>query len=83
LTYLGEILLAIHKDKTPVAGAFAWDRVIIRLSLKAMLDNAEWSNGLSVRFGIQHVNYTTLERTYKRSALSMCEYKLVLRACSR
>ncbi|KAK0443328.1 glycoside hydrolase superfamily [Desarmillaria tabescens] len=36
-----------------------------------MLDNAEWASGTSVRFGIQHVNYTTLERTYKRSVLSL------------
>ncbi|TFK32364.1 glycoside hydrolase superfamily [Crucibulum laeve] len=64
LSYLGEILLAIHEDKTPVAGIFAW----------AMLDNAEWSSGLSAKFGIQHVNYTTLERTYKRSALSLSEF---------
>ncbi|RDB25895.1 Beta-glucosidase 7 [Hypsizygus marmoreus] len=50
MTYLGEILLAIHEDKLPIAGTFAW----------AMLDNAEWSSGLSARFGIQHVNYTTV-----------------------
>lgn len=24
MTYLGEILLAIHEDKIPIAGAFAW-----------------------------------------------------------
>lgn len=28
---------------------------------------------LSCRFGIQYVNYTTLERTYKRSAFALCE----------
>ncbi|GLB40933.1 putative glycosyl hydrolase 1 family protein [Lyophyllum shimeji] len=64
MTYLGEILRAIHEDKLPIAGTFAW----------AMLDNAEWSSGLSARFGIQHVNYTTLQRTYKRSALSLSEF---------
>ncbi|PBK66076.1 glycoside hydrolase [Armillaria solidipes] len=64
LTYLGEMLLSIHEDGVPVQGAFAW----------AMLDNAEWASGTSVRFGIQHVNYTTLERTYKRSALSLAEF---------
>ncbi|KAF5370941.1 hypothetical protein D9615_009790 [Tricholomella constricta] len=64
MTYLGEILRAIHEDKLPIAGTFAW----------AMLDNAEWNSGLSARFGIQHVNYTTLERTYKRSALSLSEF---------
>lgn len=64
MTYLGEILRAIHEDQLPIAGTFAW----------AMLDNAEWNSGLSARFGIQHVNYTTLERTYKRSALSLFEF---------
>ncbi|CAA7270536.1 unnamed protein product [Cyclocybe aegerita] len=64
MTYLGEILLAIHEDKLPIAGIFAW----------AMIDNAEWNSGTSARFGIQHVNYTTLERTYKRSALSLSEF---------
>ncbi|KAJ7267247.1 glycoside hydrolase superfamily [Mycena rebaudengoi] len=64
MTYLGEILLSIHEDKLPIAGAFAW----------AMIDNAEWNSGLSARFGIQHVNYTTLERTYKRSALSLSAF---------
>ncbi|KAK0199710.1 glycoside hydrolase superfamily [Desarmillaria ectypa] len=64
LTYLGEMLLSIHEDGIPIQGAFAW----------AMLDNAEWITGTSNRFGIQHVNYTTLERTYKRSALSLAEF---------
>jgi len=41
-----------------------------------MVDNAEWTDGLSMRFGIQYVNYTTLERTYKRSAMALCEFIL-------
>ncbi|KAJ7251123.1 glycoside hydrolase family 1 protein [Mycena haematopus] len=64
MTYLGQILLSIHEDRVPIMGAFAW----------AMIDNAEWNDGLSAKFGIQHVNYTTLERTYKRSALSLSEF---------
>ncbi|KAF7313927.1 Glycoside hydrolase family 1 protein [Mycena chlorophos] len=71
MTYLGQILLSIHEDGVPIAGAFAW----------AMLDNAEWNIGLSAKFGIQYVNYTTLERVYKRSALSLCErYFALMRA---
>jgi len=27
----------------------------------------EWNSGYGVRFGIQHVNYTTQERSYKAS----------------
>ncbi|KAK0186388.1 glycoside hydrolase superfamily [Armillaria mellea] len=64
LTYLGEMLLSIHEDGVPIQGAFTW----------AMIDDAEWQGGTSVRFGIQHVDYTTLERTYKRSALSLAEF---------
>ena len=40
----------------------------------AMVDNAEWASGLAVKFGIQHVNYTTFERTYKRSAFALSEF---------
>ncbi|KAJ7779243.1 glycoside hydrolase family 1 protein, partial [Mycena metata] len=64
MTYLGQILLAIHEDGVPIMGAFAW----------AMVDNAEWNSGLSAKFGIQYVNYTTLERSYKRSALALSEF---------
>ncbi|KAJ7041017.1 glycoside hydrolase superfamily [Mycena alexandri] len=64
MTYLGQILLAIHEDGVPIMGAFAW----------AMIDNAEWNSGLSAKFGIQHVNYTTLERSYKRSAFALSEF---------
>ncbi|KAK0216818.1 glycoside hydrolase superfamily, partial [Armillaria fumosa] len=64
LTYLGKMFLSIHENGVPVQGAFAW----------AMIDNAEWGSGTSVRFGIQHINYTTPERTYKRSALSLAEF---------
>ncbi|KAF9466011.1 glycoside hydrolase family 1 protein [Collybia nuda] len=64
MTYLGEILLAIHEDKLPIAGTFAW----------AMVDNIEWGSGISAKFGIQHVNYTTLERNYKRSAFALSEF---------
>ncbi|KAF8882139.1 glycoside hydrolase superfamily [Infundibulicybe gibba] len=64
MTYLGEILQSIHTDGIPIAGTFSW----------AMLDNAEWNSGLSARFGIQYVNYTTLERVYKRSAISLSQF---------
>ncbi|KAL7534164.1 hypothetical protein ACHAXR_005683, partial [Thalassiosira sp. AJA248-18] len=39
-------------------GYFAW----------SLLDNFEWQYGFSKRFGIVHVNYTTLVRTVKSSA---------------
>jgi len=40
-------------------GFFAW----------SMFDNFEWASGYSVRFGINYVNYDTLERIPKISAL--------------
>ncbi|KAK0216802.1 glycoside hydrolase superfamily [Armillaria fumosa] len=64
LTYLGEMLLSIYEDGVPIQGAFTW----------SILDNAEWMLGKSMKYGIQHVDYTTLERTYKRSALSLAEF---------
>ncbi|THU93327.1 glycoside hydrolase [Dendrothele bispora CBS 962.96] len=64
MSYLGEMLLSIHEDHIPIMGAFIW----------SMVDNAEWGQGLSTRFGVQYVNYTTLERTYKRSALALSEF---------
>lgn len=44
----------------PVAGYFAW----------SLLDNFEWAEGYSQRFGIIHVDYETQVRTLKRSALT-------------
>ncbi|KAJ7251120.1 glycoside hydrolase superfamily [Mycena haematopus] len=64
MAYLGEMLLSIHEDGVPIMGAFAW----------SMLDNAEWADGIQAKLGIQYVNFTTLERTYKRSALSLSEF---------
>ena len=55
--YLDNILLAIHVDGVNVTGAWGW----------AIFDNFEWSQGTGVRFGLQYVNYTSLERTPKAS----------------
>ncbi|EGO20047.1 glycoside hydrolase family 1 protein [Serpula lacrymans var. lacrymans S7.9] len=64
MTNLGEVLLAIHEDGIPLMGTFSW----------GMIDNAEWNYGLEPKFGIQHVNYSTLERTYKRAAYALSEF---------
>ena len=42
-----------------VRGYFAW----------SLLDNFEWAYGYAQRFGIVHVDYETLRRTPKDSAL--------------
>jgi beta-glucosidase len=56
-SYLDNILLSITEDKVNVTGAWGW----------AIFDNFEWAEGASVRFGLQYVNYTSLERTPKAS----------------
>lgn len=44
-------------DGVPVDGFFAW----------SLLDNFEWAEGLSARFGLVHVDFTTQERVVKSS----------------
>lgn len=55
--YLLELGKAIEEG-TPVKGYFAW----------SLMDNYEWSNGYSERFGMIHVDYETQKRTLKDSA---------------
>jgi len=61
--YLHEHLKAIHaaiEQGVDVRGYYAW----------SLLDNLEWSLGFSKRFGIVHVDFATLKRTLKASALA-------------
>ncbi len=58
--YLREHLLAAHKaieEGIDLRGYYVW----------SLLDNFEWAQGLSKRFGIVHVDYETQQRTIKRS----------------
>jgi beta-glucosidase len=60
--YLAQHIAAVHEaiaQGAPVTGYMVW----------SLLDNFEWSSGLSRRFGIVHVDYDTLQRTPKDSAL--------------
>ena len=55
-----EHLLALRGEMArgaDVRGYFAW----------SLLDNFEWSNGYSLRFGLVHVDYETQRRTMKAS----------------
>ena len=54
--YLGEVARAMA-DGVPVRGYFVW----------SLLDNFEWAEGYSKRFGLVFVDYPTLERVPKDS----------------
>jgi beta-glucosidase len=62
LSYLKRHLEMVHKAieaEIPVNGYFYW----------SLLDNFEWGFGYRPRFGIVRVDYDTLKRTLKHSAL--------------
>ncbi|WP_317983509.1 GH1 family beta-glucosidase [Nocardioides pantholopis] len=52
-----EAVAAAAQRGVDVRGYYAW----------SLLDNFEWSAGLSLRYGLVHVDYETQERTPKRS----------------
>lgn len=67
--YLDGMLAAIVEDGVNVTGAWAW----------AIYDNFEWLEGNAVRFGLQYVNYTSLQRTPKTSMFQLIDwFRLVL-----
>ncbi len=61
--YLAQALLA-KQDGAPLKGYFVW----------SLLDNLEWREGYSKRFGIIHVDFKTLKRTIKDSGLWYKEF---------
>lgn len=59
--YLREHLKGVHRaisEGWPVSGYYFW----------SFLDNFEWAEGFSKRFGMVHVNFETQKRTPKASA---------------
>jgi beta-glucosidase len=60
--YIRDHLRAVHQaiaGGAPVAGYFVW----------SLLDNFEWAEGYSKRFGIVYVDYSTQQRIRKDSSL--------------
>ncbi len=58
----------LSKHWAAISDAIAQGVDVRGYMLWSLFDNLEWSLGYSKRFGIIHVNYTTLERTPKDSA---------------
>ena len=60
IAYLRNYLVAVHRaieEEVPVTGYFVW----------SLLDNFEWAEGYSKRFGIVYVDYPTQRRIVKDS----------------
>jgi beta-glucosidase len=60
LAYLERHIQAVARALeagVPVTGYYVW----------SLLDNFEWAKGYGQRFGIVHVDYTTLQRRLKES----------------
>ncbi|XP_050208686.1 beta-glucosidase 47 isoform X2 [Mercurialis annua] len=62
-SYLESLTIAVRKG-ADVRGYFAW----------SLLDNFEWMDGYTVRFGLYHVEFSTLKRTQKLSATWYRDY---------
>jgi beta-glucosidase len=56
VSHLDSAARAIERG-APLTGYYAW----------SLMDNFEWAEGYSKRFGIIHVDFTTLKRTIKNS----------------
>lgn len=55
--YIGQLQRSVDEGY-PVAGYFLW----------SLLDNFEWAEGFSARFGIHHTDFVTQQRIQKLSA---------------
>merc|ERR1719359_1691835 len=55
--YIKHMSLGVHEDGNLVKGYFAW----------SLMDNFEWAEGYTTRFGLTYVNYKTQERSPKLS----------------
>ena len=53
VSYMNQMMLAIHEDKAPLIGYFYW----------ALIDNFEWMYGYTQAFGLYKIDYNSEERT--------------------
>ena len=60
IDFIKRYLRSLHRaaQEIPVEGYFYW----------SLMDNFEWAEGFSKKFGLVHVDYQTGERTLKKSA---------------
>lgn len=71
--FLDNILLAIVEDNVNITGAFIWSICTFSLFplgdalMMYKVDNFEWGSGIKTRFGLQYLDYDTLERVPKAS----------------
>lgn len=63
-TYLNEMCRAVSEYGVNVRGYYAW----------SLMDNFEWLDGYRPRFGIVYVEYESLERYPKRTALWLAKH---------
>ncbi|MGC8618320.1 MAG: family 1 glycosylhydrolase [Thermoplasmata archaeon] len=59
IDHIASLNTAMVRDGIPVKGYFHW----------SLIDNFEWANGFSMRFGLYSVNYNTKERVRRNSAI--------------
>ena len=65
--YINQVLKTIKEDEVNVKGYYAW----------SLLDNFEWGNGYTEKFGLHRVNMSDPERARTAKLSSVYYSKLV------